>query len=136
MTPACALLLMLMLCSASWSTRAETVWRCSSVGGTQYSDQPCPGGHPVDVRDERSQDQRRDAQEAAAKEAALAEKMTREREQREARWRPSAAIGIRGERGALAARPASAPPAVHQASASKGSKKKKKKSARPLKQPA
>jgi hypothetical protein len=137
MTHARALLLLLMpLClSASWSARAETVWRCSGADGTRYSHQPCPGGQPVDLRDERSEAQRQAAREAAAKEAALADRMTREREQREARIQPSAAVGIRGERGVPASRSASAPTPLHKASASKTSKKKKK-APKPVKQPA
>lgn len=132
MTPARALLLLLPLLSVSWSARAETVWRCGGADGTRYSHQPCPGGRPVDVHDERSEAQRSAAQESAAKEAALADRMTREREQREARIQPLAAVGIRGERGV----PASTTTPLHKASASKSSKKKSKKPQKPVKQPA
>jgi hypothetical protein len=135
MTPARALLLLPLLLSVSWSARAETVWRCGGADGTRYSHQPCPGGQPVEVRDERSEAQRSAAQESAAKEAALADRMTREREQREARIQPSSAVGIRGERGVPASRSASAPTPLHKASASKTSKKKKKPQ-KSLKQPA
>jgi hypothetical protein len=119
--------------------RAEAVYRCSGPGGTgtQYTQQPCPGGRAVDVEDARSDEQVRSARDSAARDAALAERLTREREQREARVRPTLAVAIRGERGTGGVRPAAAS-APQKPSTDPGAKKKKKKAVKPkpLKQPA
>jgi hypothetical protein len=137
MTPARAPLqiVTLLLLLTLGAARAETVYRCTGPQGTQYGQQPCPGGQALNVQDDRNDEQRRSAQEAAAREAVLAERMTLERERRDARIRPAQAIGIHGERGTGGVRPASAPAPMHKASAAKPSKKKKK-AASPIKQPA
>lgn len=122
--------------------RAQAVYRCSGPDGTgtQYTQQPCPGGRAVDVEDARSDEQVRTARDHAARNAALAERLTQEREQREqreARVRPALAVAIRGERGTGGVRPAAAS-APQKAGADAAAKKKKKRAVKPkpLKQPA
>ena len=51
------------------AAQAQAVYRC----GDSYSQQPCPGGKPVQVEDARSADQRADSLKAAQRDAKWAE---------------------------------------------------------------
>jgi hypothetical protein len=80
--PACTLLL-----SLAWPVAAETVYRCADG----YSQQPCAGGTPVQVGDERSAAQRTDSGAVARRDAKLAEQLQAARLTQEAQP-PSAYI--------------------------------------------
>jgi len=60
---------------------AETVYRC----GESYSQQPCPGGKPVQADDPRSESQRTQTREAARRDAKVADEMQKSRLKEEAK---------------------------------------------------
>ena len=60
---------------------AETVYRC----GESYSQQPCPGGKPVQADDPRSESQRTQTRDAARRDAKVADEMQKSRLKEEAK---------------------------------------------------
>ena len=60
---------------------AQTVYRC----GETYSQQPCPGGKPVQADDPRSESQRIQTREAARRDAKVADEMQKSRLKEEAK---------------------------------------------------
>ena len=65
---------------------AQTVYRC----GESYSQQPCPGGKPVEADDPRSESQRKQTQQATQRDAKAAAAMEKSRLKEEAK--PAQAI--------------------------------------------
>jgi len=64
---------------------AETVYRC----GESYSQQPCPGGKPVQTDDPRSEGQRAQTREAVRRDAKAADEMEKSRLKAEAKPAPA-----------------------------------------------
>ena len=60
---------------------AQTVYRC----GESYSQQPCPGGKPVQADDPRSESQRAQTREAVRRDAKVADEMQKARLKEEAK---------------------------------------------------
>lgn len=95
-----------LLALAAAGAGAQKVYRCGADGRT-YQDEPCRGGHAVDVSDPRSAGQRRAAWQAVADDARLAaqleqDRLARERLERGRIARETAAYA-RAERAAAAA---------------------------------
>ena len=76
-TPAIAMLA--VAAWASWASPAATAgtaaWRC----GNTYSDQPCPDGKPLALRDIRDAGQKREADNSTREAQAAADRLERER---------------------------------------------------------
>jgi len=69
--------------AAAWgaSSMAQPVYRC----GDSYSQQPCPGGKPVDTQDSRTPAQRAQTNEAVKRQALAADQMEKARLKEEAK---------------------------------------------------
>lgn len=66
---------------AALPATAQTVYRC----GETYSQQPCPGGKPVQADDPRTEAQRAQTRDAAQRDAKVADEMQKARLRDEAR---------------------------------------------------
>jgi hypothetical protein len=64
-----------------WPAAAQTIYRC----GNSYSQQPCPGGTPVQAEDSRSAAQRADTGQASQRDAKAADTMEKARLKEEAK---------------------------------------------------
>ena len=76
-------LLLAAALAATWTNpgSAETVYRC----GESYSQQPCPGGRPVQADDPRTAEQRKQTLEAVRRDAKSADAMEQSRLKEEAK---------------------------------------------------
>lgn len=84
----CARAMILLAWATAWAcgAAAQTVYRC----GDSYSQQPCPGGQPVQAEDARSATQRAQTTDAVRRDAKAADVMEQARLKEEAK--PTAAL--------------------------------------------
>jgi hypothetical protein len=75
----------LLAASLHGAAAAQQVYRC----GNEYSQQPCPGGKPVEVADPRTQAEAKRADAETARQSKAADAMEKARLQQEAKAAPA-----------------------------------------------